>query len=83
MPSDTALSAGTQTLSVTLKSAGSRIITASDVSNGAIVANVSPGIPVNAGPFTKLQLLLPGETAAWLWLRPVENSFSSDGRGRP
>jgi len=63
-PSNTALVAGTQTFSVTLKTAGSRTVTASDISDGTKTASTSPSISVNAGAFAKLQLLVPGETAA-------------------
>ena len=49
---------------MTFKTAGSRIITASDVTDGSKTANASPGITVSAGTFTRLQLLTPGETAA-------------------
>src|SRR5439155_237099 len=64
LPANAALVAGTKTFSVTLKTAGSRTITASDVTDGTKTANTSPAIQVNAGPFAKLQLLLPGEIAA-------------------
>src|SRR5262249_25592765 len=50
--------------SVMLKTAGSRTVTATDISNGAKTANSSPAITLNAGAFAKLQLLVPGETAA-------------------
>src|SRR5438034_45955 len=64
LPANAALVAGTKTLSVTLKTAGSRTITASDVTDGTKTANTSPAIQVNAGTFAKLQILAPGETAA-------------------
>src|SRR5262249_54679443 len=64
LPSNAALLAGTQTFSVTLKTAGTRTITASDVTHVSIAANTSPAFTVNAGAFAKLQLLVPGETAA-------------------
>jgi hypothetical protein len=63
LPADTALVAGTKQLSVTLKTAASQTLTASDQSNGAITSNTSASVTVNAGTVTKLQLLLPGETA--------------------
>src|SRR5205823_4521356 len=46
------------------KTAGSRTLTATDVTDGSKSANTSPSITVNAGAFVKLQLLAPGETAA-------------------
>src|SRR6185295_18787105 len=64
LPANAALVAGTKTFSVTLKTAGSRTVTATDSTDGGKTANTSPSITVNAGAFTKLQLLVPGETAA-------------------
>ncbi len=64
MPANAALVAGTKGLSVTLKTAGSATLTASDVSNGSNGSNTSPSITVNPGAVTRLQILLPGETAA-------------------
>src|SRR5205814_2131821 len=63
-PANTALTAGTKTFAVTFKSAGTWTITASDVTDATKTANTSPSITANAGAFTKLQILLPGETAA-------------------
>lgn len=58
------LTSGTTTLSsFTFKTAGSRTITATDAAS-ALTANTSPSVTVTAGSFTKLQLLVPGETAA-------------------
>ena len=64
LPANVALNAGSQTLSVTLKTAGSFTVTASNVTHTAIAGNTSPSITVGAGAFAKLQLLLPGETAS-------------------
>src|SRR5204863_10050724 len=64
LPSNADLSAGTQVFSVTFKTVGSLTLPAADASDGMKTANTSPAITVNAGAFTKLQLLLPGETAA-------------------
>ena len=64
LPANAALVAGTQTFAVTLVTAGSRTVTATDVTDGTKTANTSPATTVAAGPFTKLQLLMPGETAA-------------------
>ena len=64
LPANAALAAGTRTFSVTLKTAGSRTVTATDITDGTKTANTSPAITVNAGAFTKLQVLVPGETAA-------------------
>src|SRR5207247_37343 len=49
---------------VTLKTAGSRTVTASDIIHVGITANTSPAITVNPGLYAKLQLLAPGETAS-------------------
>src|SRR5207249_12051873 len=49
--------------SFTFKTVGTRTITATDAA-GALTANTSGNVTVNAGAFAKLQLLVPGETAA-------------------
>ncbi len=65
LPADAALVAGTRSLSVTLKTAGSRTITATDVSGvPPVTAGTSAAVSVNAGAAVGLQVLLPGETAA-------------------
>src|SRR5205823_2141476 len=64
LPPNVPLVSGTQTLSITFKTAGSRTLTASDLTDGAKTANTSPSIAVSAGPFVKLQVLAPGEIAA-------------------
>src|SRR5206468_5110819 len=64
LPADAALVSGTGTLSVTFKTAASQTLTASDVTDPTKTANTSPSITVNASAFAKLQLLVPGETAA-------------------
>jgi hypothetical protein len=64
LPADAALVSGTRTLSVILKTVGSRTVTATDLTDGAKTASTSPSITVNVGPFAKLQVLVPGETAA-------------------
>ena len=64
LPPDAALVNGTQTFSVTLNTPGSRTVTASDVTNAGITAGTSPAITVQAVAFSKLQVLMPGETAA-------------------
>src|SRR5207247_1003803 len=61
---DAPLAAGTVQISATLVTVGSQTITASDATDNTKTANTSASITVNAGPFAKLQLLLPGETAA-------------------
>ena len=64
-PASAALAGGTQTFNVTFKTAGSETITATDVEIATtITPNTSPSITINPGTFTKLQLLVPGETAA-------------------
>src|SRR5205814_4927905 len=63
LPSNAALSAGSATFSLTLKTAGSRSVTATDATDGTKTASSST-VGVNAAGFAKLQLLLPGETAA-------------------
>src|SRR5437667_12643802 len=39
-------------------------MTAAELTDGAKTANTRPAIPVNVDAFAKLQLLVPGETAA-------------------
>ncbi len=64
LPTAAALVGGSKSFNVTLKTAGSRTVTASDSTHTGITANTSPAIAVNAGLFAKLQLLVPGETAS-------------------
>src|SRR5438105_1749934 len=64
VPANAALVAGTQTFSVTLNTGGAQTVTATDATDKTKTANTSQGVIVNAGAFTKLQLLLSGETAA-------------------
>jgi hypothetical protein len=62
MPANNTLAAGTRNFNVTLRSLGSINLNAANVTLGS-PAN-SRSVNVVAGPFVKLQLLLPGETAA-------------------
>ena len=64
LPANAALESGRQTFVVTLITAGDSTLTATDLSNASVTNNTSPSITVSAGPFEKLQLLVPGETAA-------------------
>ena len=64
MPANTALVAGTKTFSVTNKTAGSWTMTATDITDGTKTANTSPFITVNPAAFAKLQILVPGMSAA-------------------
>src|SRR5438094_4591635 len=64
LPANAALVSGSGTFSVTLQTAGSRTVTASDVADGSKTASTTPSLAVNAGAFAKLQVLVPGETAA-------------------
>jgi hypothetical protein len=58
------LVSGTATLSsLTFKTAGTRTITAT-ANSGTLTSYTTPNITVNAGAVTKLQILVPGETAA-------------------
>src|SRR5206468_591149 len=59
-----ALSAGTRTMSVTLKTVGSQTVTASDITDNAKTANTSASITVNVGAANKLTILTqPSSTA--------------------
>ena len=64
LPSNAPLVAGTGTFSVTLKTSGNQTLTAADITDGSKGADTSGAIPVSAGTFARLQLLVPGETAA-------------------
>src|SRR5206468_9399144 len=64
LPADASLAGGTGSFSLTLKTPGARTVTATDITDGAKTASTSPAITVNVGAFVKLQLLVPGETAA-------------------
>ncbi|MBI3417000.1 MAG: Ig-like domain repeat protein, partial [Verrucomicrobia bacterium] len=64
LPANAALVAGTQTFSVTLNTAGSATVGASDVTQSSILPDTSPAITVGPGAAVKLQILLPGEIAA-------------------
>src|SRR5439155_26631005 len=63
-PANAAMSAGTRTFAVTLESAGSWTVTATDITDGTKTASTSPAITLNSGAFTRLLVLMPGETAA-------------------
>src|SRR5947209_13832631 len=62
LPGNAALVSGTNSFNVTLKTAGSATVTASDVTHSGITSNTSPSITVGVGTFAKLQVLLPGQT---------------------
>src|SRR5439155_1412829 len=64
LPGSAALLAGSKTFSLTLKSAGSATVTASDLTDTNKIPNTSPSITVNAGAFAKLQILAPGESSS-------------------
>jgi len=64
MPANVALVSGTKVMSVTLKTAGSATVTASDLTNSSKSSSTSPSIAVNTASFSKLQILAPGEAAA-------------------
>ena len=64
LPANAALVAGTKTFSLTNKTAGSWTATATDITDGTKTASTSPSFTVNPNAFVKLQLLMPGETAA-------------------
>src|SRR5207245_298976 len=64
LPANTALVAGTNTYSVTFKTAASQTVTASDTSASPLTSNTGSATTINAGAASKLQVLMPGETAA-------------------
>ena len=75
--------AGTKTFSVTLKTAGLRTVTATDVTDATKTPSTSAPITVNPGPFTKLQVLVPGETAAPGTASGKTGTPSTEGVGTP
>src|SRR5260370_635086 len=50
LPANTALVSGTKTLSVTLKTAGSATVTASDQTHPALTATTTPSLTANSAP---------------------------------
>src|SRR6185369_8808085 len=63
LPSNAALVAGTKDFSVTFKTVGSWTVTATDQDGSPLTAGTSASVTVNAGTASKLQVLLPGESA--------------------
>jgi hypothetical protein len=63
LPANAVLVAGTQTFAITLNTAGVSTVTSSNITDGTKTANTSADVTVNVGAFTKLQILVPGETA--------------------
>jgi hypothetical protein len=64
LPANAALVGGSKAFSITLKTAGSATVTASDTNHPGIASGTSATIPVSGSAFAKLQILVPGETAA-------------------
>jgi hypothetical protein len=64
IPADNNLASGTRNFSVTFKTAGNWTVTASDIDDATVTPSTSALVTARAGTFTKLQLLVPGETAA-------------------
>src|SRR5690606_34069223 len=65
LPVNAALTAGTGSFNVTFKTAGNRTVTATDQTEiSPLTQGVGASTVINAGDFVKLQLLVPGETAA-------------------
>ena len=65
LPANTALVAGTKALAVTLKTAATQTVTASDATDGTKTSNTSPGTTVNAAVASKLVVLsVPGSATA-------------------
>ncbi len=64
LPANAALAGGTNSFSVTLKTAGSRTVTASDVTDPAKTADTSPAITVNPGAAASLVVVAPASAAS-------------------
>lgn len=63
LPDNVSLTSGAQVCSVTLKSAGTAIMTATNLSNPSAAQGVSAPISVGAAAYSRLQILVPGESA--------------------
>src|ERR1043166_4686784 len=63
-PSNAALVNGSRSFSLTFRTVGDQTVTVSDVNTPSLLPDPSPVIPINAAALPKLQILLPGETAA-------------------
>src|SRR5262249_49511431 len=63
LPPNAALIGGTTNFDVILNTAGTRTITATDITDGSKTGGTSSLITVTPTSFPKLQLLVPGETA--------------------
>ena len=63
LPTNAPLVGGTKAFSVTMKTAGGRMLTATDITDGSKAPVITPAIQVKPGAFARLQLLVPGETA--------------------
>jgi predicted RNA methylase len=83
LPANAHLVAGTRTFSVTLNTVGSWTVTATDITDTTKTANTSAAIAVNAGTFTKLQVLVPGEIAAPGTASGKTGTPSIEGAGAP
>src|ERR1043166_3790559 len=64
LPPSAALSGGSAAFNLTFKTAGADTVTASNLTHTTISPGTSTAIPVNADVYAKVQLLMPGETAA-------------------
>ncbi|WP_175269460.1 hypothetical protein [Mucilaginibacter humi] len=64
LPADAALVAGTQTFNVTLKTAASKNNYGKRCYHTCQVINTSTPVVVGSAAFVKMQILMPGETAA-------------------
>jgi hypothetical protein len=64
LPVNTALSGGSASLAVTSHTAGSTAFSAKDITDSTKTSGTSASIPVAAGAYTQLQVLVPGESPA-------------------
>src|SRR6185295_14682259 len=64
VPANAALVGGSASFTITFKTAGIRTATATNITNPLIAAGTSAAITVNPAAVARLQILLPGETAA-------------------
>ena len=86
VPASTALNNGTLTTQATYRvvsTTANRTLRVNDVTDGTKTGNTSSGFAVNLGPFTRLLILLPGETFAAAHPNGKTGTPANQGVGAP
>ena len=85
LPANAALVAGSQTFSVTLNTAGTATVTATNITDGTKTPNTSPSITVNAGALSNFLVEAAGSgnwyNAAWLYRKKITIDNTKVGSG--